>query len=97
VIACAQILTLLIPWNGLDDFSVLHKILGREEIMRPEIPHATPDITDTRWNEIEHCWSFDAPARPSALMIMDFLTRELEALEASTDDVSSWLVSSPRD
>jgi hypothetical protein len=97
MIVCAQILTRLIPWDGLDDLLVFQKILSGEKITRPEIPHATPDITDTRWNEIEQCWSVDAPARPSALMIMDFLTRELEALGASTDEVSSCLVSSPRD
>jgi len=80
MIVCAQILTLLIPWDGLDDLLVFKKILGGEEIMRPKIPHATPDITDARWNKIEWCWSVDAPRRPSALMIMDFLTRELGAL-----------------
>lgn len=97
MIVCAQILTLLIPWGGFDDYSVHRKILGGEEITRSEIPHATPDITDARWNKVEQCWSVNAPARPSALMIMGFLKSELEALGALTDDVSSCLVSSPRD
>ncbi|OAX37207.1 kinase-like protein, partial [Rhizopogon vinicolor AM-OR11-026] len=81
-----HVLTLFIPWGDIDDYQVLHKIHCGEEIRRPETPHATPDITDARWNEIELCWSIDAPARPSALMVMGFLKSELEAL---TDDVGS--------
>ncbi|OJA20585.1 hypothetical protein AZE42_05376 [Rhizopogon vesiculosus] len=86
-----HVLTLLIPWNGISDHQVLYKVLCGKEIRRPEIPHATSDITDARWNEIELCWSIDAPTRPSALMVMTFLKSELAALK---DDVSSWLVSS---
>jgi len=97
MIVCAQILTLLTPWDGLDDLLVFQKILSGEKVTRPEIPHANPHITDARWNEIEQCWSVDASARPPALMIIDFLTSELEALGASRDDVSSCLLSSPRD
>ncbi|OAX33738.1 kinase-like protein [Rhizopogon vinicolor AM-OR11-026] len=77
------VLTLLIPWNGINEHRVLHKILCGKEIRRPEMPHSTSDITDARWNEIELCWSIDASARPSALMVMTFLKSELAAL---TDD-----------
>ncbi|OAX33739.1 kinase-like protein, partial [Rhizopogon vinicolor AM-OR11-026] len=87
-----HVLTLLIPWNGIDDYQVLHKIHCGEEIRRPETPHV---ITDARWNEIELCWSIDALARPSALMVMDFLKNELEGLTDS-DGVSSRLLSSRR-
>ncbi|KAJ8593070.1 kinase-like protein [Rhizopogon salebrosus TDB-379] len=78
-----HIFTLRIPWNGIDDYQVFHKILAGEKITRPEMPHTTPDITDARWNEIELCCSVNPSARPSALMAMDFLRSELEAL---TDD-----------
>jgi serine/threonine protein kinase len=80
-----QVFTLRIPWNDIDDFQVFHKILAGEDITRPEILPTTCDITDARWNEIELCWSVDPSARPSALMAMDFLRSELEAL---TDYVS---------
>jgi hypothetical protein len=80
--ACAQVLTLVIPWNGISDMVVLQKILRGEDISRP----ATPDVTTARWNEIAKCWSSDISARPSATMVMNFLRSELEA---STDDVCS--------
>ncbi|KAJ8596197.1 hypothetical protein M405DRAFT_220225 [Rhizopogon salebrosus TDB-379] len=78
-----HVFTLRIPWNGIDDYRVFHKILAGEEITRSEIPHMTPDITDAHWNVMELCWSVDPSARPSALMAMDSLRSELEAL---TDD-----------
>ncbi|KAJ8581558.1 kinase-like protein [Rhizopogon salebrosus TDB-379] len=78
-----HVFTLRVPWDDIDDYQVFHKILAREEITRPEILPTTRDVTDARWNEIELCWSVNPSARPSALMAMDFLRSELEAL---TDD-----------
>jgi hypothetical protein len=74
------VLTLLIPWNGIEDFEVFRKILDGEEIMRPRLLHPTSDTTDARWDEIELCWSVDPSARPSAAMTMAFLKSELKAL-----------------
>ena len=81
-------MTLLIPWNNLDDVQVLQKLLMGEEIKRPKMPHATPDLTDARWNKIKLCWSVDTLTRPSASMAMTFLESELLAL---MDDVKSTL------
>ncbi|OAX32428.1 kinase-like protein [Rhizopogon vinicolor AM-OR11-026] len=73
-----HVLTLVIPWHDIDqDYTVLQHILDGQDISRPE---STPDITDERWREIKQCWSADASARPSALMMADFLKSELEAL-----------------
>jgi len=90
----AQVLTLVSPWSDIDDYEVLRRILSGKEVRRPRRSSATPDITDTRWNEIKLCWSIDAPTRPSALMAMTFLKSELRAL---TDDVSSSLVSATQE
>lgn len=79
-------LALVIPWHDIDDFNVVQRILGGEDISRPDKLDARSDITDARWNHIEQCWSVDPSTRPSALMAMDFLKSELEAL---IDDVSS--------
>ncbi|KAG2153881.1 kinase-like domain-containing protein, partial [Suillus clintonianus] len=82
-----HLLTLIIPWYDIDEYQVVQKILSGEEIPRPEISAGTRyDITDARWNQIKQCWSVDPSARPSALMAMDYLKSELEAV---TDDVSS--------
>ncbi|KAG0704684.1 kinase-like domain-containing protein [Suillus ampliporus] len=78
-----HVLTLIIPWHDVDDWRVVQKILSGEDISRPEISDATSDITDARWNHIAQCWSVDPADRPSALMAMEFLKSELEAL---TDD-----------
>ncbi|KAG1777035.1 kinase-like domain-containing protein [Suillus placidus] len=78
----SHVLTLVIPWNGIKDIAVLHRILGGEDISRP----ATRDITTIRWNEIAQCWSSNVSARPSATTVMDFLGSELEAL--TDDDIS---------
>ncbi|KAG1878197.1 kinase-like domain-containing protein [Suillus subluteus] len=75
-----HVLTLVIPWHDVDEYKVVQKILGGEEILRPETSATTSDITDARWNQIEQCWSSDASARPSAFMAMNFLKSELEAL-----------------
>ncbi|KAG1812495.1 kinase-like domain-containing protein [Suillus subaureus] len=77
-----HVLTLVIPWNGINDMVVLQRILGGEDISRP----ATPDVTTARWNEIAQCWSCDVSARPSATMVISFLRSELEAL--TDDDIS---------
>ncbi|KAG2342556.1 kinase-like protein [Suillus weaverae] len=82
MIACAQVLTLVVPWNNISDVVVLQRILGGEDISRP----ATPDMTTARWNEIAQCWSSDVSARPSATMVVNFLRSELEAL--TDDDIS---------
>jgi hypothetical protein len=74
------VLTLDIPWNDVKDYEVFRNILGGLVITRPA---SKPDITDARWKEIEWCWSADALARPSALMAVDFLRRELEALSGN--------------
>ncbi|KAG1807743.1 kinase-like domain-containing protein [Suillus variegatus] len=71
-----HVLTLVIPWNDINDIVVLQRILGGEDIPCP----ATPDMTTARWNEIAQCWSSDLSARPSATMVMNFLWSELEAL-----------------
>ncbi|KAJ8584512.1 kinase-like protein [Rhizopogon salebrosus TDB-379] len=78
-----HVFTLRVPWDDIDDYQVFHKILARKEITRPEILPTTRDITDARWNVIELCWSVDPSSRPSALMAMDLLRSEPEAL---TDD-----------
>ncbi|KAG2099653.1 kinase-like domain-containing protein, partial [Suillus cothurnatus] len=80
------VLTLVIPWHDVDEYKVVQKLLGGEEILRPETSAATSDVTDARWNQIEQCWSSDASARPSASMVMNFLKNELDAL---TDGVCS--------
>ncbi|KAG2153880.1 kinase-like domain-containing protein [Suillus clintonianus] len=77
-----HVITLVIPWNDISDIAVFQKILGGEDISRP----VTSDMTTARWNEIAQCWSSDASARPSAIMAMDFLKSELEAL--ADDDMS---------
>jgi hypothetical protein len=82
----SQLLTLIVPWHGIDVYSVVRKIQNGEDIPRPEISEATSDITHARWNHIEQCWSIDPSGRPSAFEAMGFLKRELEALE---EDVSS--------
>ncbi|KAG1721514.1 kinase-like domain-containing protein [Suillus lakei] len=76
-----HLLTLIIPWHNIDEDKVIQKILNGEDIPRPEISEVTSDVTDARWNQIEQCWSVDPSARPSATMAMDFLKRDLEALE----------------
>ncbi|KAG1719349.1 kinase-like domain-containing protein [Suillus lakei] len=80
-----HLLTLVIPWHGIDEFKVVQKILNGEDIPRPEISEATSDITDARWNHIEQCWSIDPSTRPCAFMAMNFIKGELEALKQ--DDV----------
>ncbi|KAG1892871.1 kinase-like domain-containing protein, partial [Suillus fuscotomentosus] len=55
-----HVLTLVIPWNDMNDIVVLQRILRGEDISRP----ATPDMTTARWNEIAQCWSSDVSARP---------------------------------
>ncbi|OAX32429.1 WD40 repeat-like protein [Rhizopogon vinicolor AM-OR11-026] len=75
-----HVLTLVSPWSDIDDFGVLRRILSGEEISRPEKSDATRDITDARWNKIQQCWSVESCARPSALMAMDFLKSELQAV-----------------
>jgi hypothetical protein len=79
------VLTLVSPWSNIDDYRVFRRILSGEEISRPEKSDATHDITDARWDEIQQCWSVDPSARPSALMVMDFLKSQLQAV---ADNVS---------
>jgi hypothetical protein len=81
-----QVLSLVIPWHDMDDYTIFQKILRREDISRPEISEATSDVTDARWNYIVQCWSVDPSARPSALMALDFMKSELETLK---QDVSA--------
>lgn len=76
-----HLLTLIIPWHGIDDYEVVKKILSGEEIPRPEISDAMSDLTDDHWNQIKLCWSVDQSARPSAFMAVNFANRELEALK----------------
>jgi serine/threonine protein kinase len=85
-IAHVQVLTLVIPWHGVDEYKVVKKIQSGEDISRPQISEATSDVTDARWNYIEHCWSIDPSGRPCAFKTMKFIKGELEALE---QDVSS--------
>jgi hypothetical protein len=61
----------------VEDYNVLQNISDGQDIMRPA---SKPDITDARWKEIERCWSADVLVRPSALMAVDFLRRELGTL-----------------
>jgi hypothetical protein len=71
------VLTGDIPWSDVEeDYEVRQNIRDEQDITRPA---SKPDITDARWKEIERCWSTDACARPSALMAVNFLRRELEA------------------
>ncbi|KAG1812605.1 kinase-like domain-containing protein [Suillus subaureus] len=76
-----HLLTLVIPWHGIDEIKVFQKILSGEEILRPAISDATSDVTDARWNHIEQCWSIDPPGRPCAFTAMNFVKGELEALK----------------
>ncbi|KAG1761963.1 kinase-like domain-containing protein [Suillus occidentalis] len=80
-----HLLTLVVPWYGIDEYKVVQKIQQGEVIPRPEISEATSDVTDARWNHIEHCWSINPSDRPSAFEAMGFLKREQEALKQ--DDV----------
>ncbi|KAG2121407.1 kinase-like domain-containing protein [Suillus cothurnatus] len=80
-----HVLSLVIPWHDIDDYTIFQKILRREDISRPEISEATSDVTDARWNYIVQCWSVDPSARPSASMALDFMKSELETLKQ--DDV----------
>jgi hypothetical protein len=75
-----QLLTLVVPWHGIDEYNIVQKILKGEVISRPEISEATSDVTDARWNHIEQCLSVDPSARPSAFMAMKIFKCELEAL-----------------
>lgn len=93
IIICAQLLTLTIPWHGIDDYEVVQKILNGEEIPRPEMSYALSDMTDDRWNQIKDCWSVNESDRPSAFTAMDLVQKQLEA---SKIDVSSWVVLSCR-
>jgi hypothetical protein len=81
-----QVLSLVIPWHDIDDYTIFQKILRGEDISRPEISEGTSDVTDARWNYIKQCWSIDSSARPSALMALDFIKSELETLK---QDVST--------
>ncbi|KAG2033523.1 kinase-like domain-containing protein [Suillus americanus] len=76
-----HLLTLTVPWHDIDEYKVMQKILKGEDIPRPEVSETTSDVTDTRWNWIERCWSIDPSARPCALVAMNFITGELEALK----------------
>ncbi|KAG2036984.1 kinase-like domain-containing protein [Suillus americanus] len=80
-----HLLTLTVPWHDIDEYKVMQKIQKGEDISRPEISETTSDITDVRWNHIEHCWSIVPSARPCALTAMNFITEELGALKQ--DDV----------
>ncbi|KAG1765800.1 kinase-like domain-containing protein [Suillus occidentalis] len=82
-----HLLTLVVPWHGIDEYNIVQKILKGEVISRPEISEATSDVTDARWNHIEQCLSVDPSARPSAFMAMKIFKCELEALAG--DDVPS--------
>jgi hypothetical protein len=84
-----HLLTLVVPWHGIDEYKVVQKIQKGEEIPRPEISEAMSDVTDARWEHIEKCWLIDPSTRPSAFEAMGFLKRELEALEQDDDLVSS--------
>ncbi|KAG2358305.1 kinase-like domain-containing protein, partial [Suillus spraguei] len=75
-----SLLTLIVPWHDIDDFKVVQKIRQGEDISRPEVSEATSDITDSRWNHIEQCWSNHPSTRPCAFTAMNFITEELEAL-----------------
>lgn len=80
-----HLLTLDIPWHTIiDDYTVLENVRRGECIPRPATSDS-PDVTNTRWNEIKKCWSAVA-SRPSAPMAIDFLKNELEAV--SGDDVT---------
>ncbi|KAG2072300.1 kinase-like protein [Suillus decipiens] len=81
-----HVLSLVVPWHDIDDYKILQRILRGEDISRPEISDATSDITDVRWSQIEQCWSVDPSARPSALMVLDFINNELKG---SKQDVSA--------
>ncbi|KAG2036987.1 hypothetical protein BDR03DRAFT_399675 [Suillus americanus] len=76
-----HLLTLVIPWYGIDEIKVFQKILSGADIPRPAISDATSDVTDARWNHIEQCWSIDPSARPCAFTAMNFVKGELEALK----------------
>ncbi|KIK33064.1 hypothetical protein CY34DRAFT_813857 [Suillus luteus UH-Slu-Lm8-n1] len=76
-----HLLTLVVPWYGIDEYTVVQKIIQGEVIPRPEIS----DVTHARWNHIEQCWSIHPSIRPSAFEAMGFLKHEQEALKQ--DDV----------
>ncbi|KAG1742184.1 hypothetical protein EDB19DRAFT_1702713 [Suillus lakei] len=84
-----HLLTLVVLWHDIDDFKVVQKIQSGEDIPRPEIPEATSDVTDARWNHIKQCWSIDPSARPCAFSAMNFVGGELEALKDETHQGSS--------
>ncbi|KAG1878179.1 hypothetical protein F4604DRAFT_1532605, partial [Suillus subluteus] len=59
-----QLLTLTVPWHDINEYKVVRKIQKGEDIPRPEVSETSSDVTDTRWNHIEQCWSIDPSARP---------------------------------
>lgn len=74
-----HLLALKIPWHTIiEDRTVLENIRKGECIPRPAITDS-PDVTNTRWNEIKKCWSAVVP-RPSASMTIDFLKNEMKAM-----------------
>ncbi|KAG1817595.1 kinase-like domain-containing protein, partial [Suillus subaureus] len=81
-----HVLSLVIPWHDIDDYTIFQKILCGEDILHPETSDATSNITDTCWDQIEQCWLVDPSTRPSALMALDFIKSELEVLK---QDVST--------
>lgn len=80
-----HLLALVIPWHTItDDCIVLENIRRGECISRPATSDS-PDVTNTRWNEIKKYWSA-VVSHSSASTVVDFLKGELEAV--SSDDMT---------